>query len=353
MKARCLLLGLTIFFSGSMPAGAKGRLPPPPPARYHAWITYFRGPEGFKDWERCGGGLEEVSVFALQFDERGSSVVPATPWVNEAIAHLRSSPHPPARLWLTVVNDRGEGNRSIQKDPGIVHENLETPEARTRHIEDLLPWARSVDGLDIDYENLRGEDSEPFSLFIEELARQLHARGKYLSVTVEPKTDLTPGSQGRAVDWQRVGAAADEVRVMAYFYHYPGGSPGPIAPLSWLSDLARFVRQEVPAEKLSLVLNVNGLDWPPSGVAREIRTPEIAALLADPDVKRRRDSDQTPYFRYRQDGQMHEVWYEDAASLEAKVDYLRRAGVRWIGFWQLGTGDPAFWEGLAKKPERP
>jgi len=45
-----------------------------------------------------------------------------------------------------------------------------------------------VPGVDIDFENLRYEDQEPFSRFIEELAAELHPRGRLLSVTVQPKT---------------------------------------------------------------------------------------------------------------------------------------------------------------------
>lgn len=326
---------------------ARGRLPPSQPMTFQAWVTYFRGPEGFQDLERSSGALDEISIFALQFDS-AATVVPASPWVNETLSQFQSAQSRPSRLWLTIVNDVRDGGDNVLKDPGVIHKILATGETRTRHIEELLPWSKSVDGLDIDYESLKREDGESFSLFIEELAKRLHARGKYLSVTVEPKTDRIAGDQARAFDWKRIGAAADEVRVMAYFYHSPRGAPGPIAPLVWLSDLARFALKEVPARKLTVALTVNGLDWPLLGVARGIRFNEIEALMASHELKPHRDpADQSPYVRYVLDNEIHEVWFEDLTSLQAKIQQLRREGIRSIIFWQLGSGDPAFWTWLS------
>jgi spore germination protein len=225
-----------------------------------------------------------------------------------------------------------------------VHEKISTAEARSAHINELLPWSEDVSGLDIDYEGVRREDGEAYALFIEDLAKRLHAEGKRLSVTVEPKTDANPGDGGKALDWKRIGAAADQVRVMAYFFHSPGGSPGAIAPLDWLSRLAQFAKSQVPAEKLVIVLTVNGIDWPVGQRGRPIRFHTVASLIAYENAKPQRDAvDQTPFLRYSSGKEKHEVWYEDAASLQAKVDRLRKEGIQAVGFWMLGAGDPVFW----------
>jgi spore germination protein len=327
-------------------AWGQGRQPPPP--QLQAWIAYFRASEGLKDLDLVRETLDDVSVFALHFDGQGR-VVPATPWVKDTLAKLASSPARPERLWLTVVNDVHDGQQNLLKDPAMAHEKLATPQARTRHVQELLDQVGPADGLDVDYEGLKKEDGEAYSLFIEELARRLHAGGKKLSVTVEPKLTPIPGNGGKAIDWRRIGAAADQVRVMSYFYHYPNGKPGPIAPLKWLSDLSRFARQAIPPEKLVIVLTVNGLDWPAGGKARGVRFSDVTLLLADHGLKPRRDSaSQAPYLRYTKEGQRHEVWYEDAISLQAKIQRLRHEGIRTIGFWQLGSGDPDFWKGLGR-----
>jgi spore germination protein YaaH len=313
---------------------------------FQAWVAYFRAVEGFQDYRKVGAVLKDISVFALQFDEEGR-LIPANDSVRELLPKLKTE-RPGARLWLTAVNDVRAAGQNMLKDPEIVHETLAVPEKLSRHIQELLTWSRDVDGIDIDYEGLKLEDTEAFSRFIKELAAALHSQGKCLSVTVEPKVSRVPGDGARTIDWKRCAAAADQIRVMAYFYYSPRGNPGPIAPLAWLSDLARFARREVPPKKLTVVLTVNGLDWSVPGTARGIRFDEVSKIAAEHGVQVARDhSSEAPHFLYSINGEQHEVWYEDSASLRAKIEQLRGDGIRSVGFWQLGSGDPDFWQWLS------
>ena len=88
------------------------------------------------------------------------------------------------------LSSTGDGVASRLKDAEIIHEILGSDEklaGRVRTGVDLVTANRFA-GVDIDFENLRYEDQEPFSRFIEELAAELHPRGRLLSVTVQPKT---------------------------------------------------------------------------------------------------------------------------------------------------------------------
>jgi spore germination protein len=44
---------------------------------------------------------------------------------------------------------------------------------------------------------------------------------------------------------------------------------------------------------------------------------------------------QSPYFNYEKDGILHEVWFEDARSMEAKLGLVREFGLLGTGWWQL------------------
>jgi spore germination protein len=53
---------------------------------------------------------------------------------------------------------------------------------------------------------------------------------------------------------------------------------------------------------------------------------------------------QSPYYRYTDaQGRMHEVWFEDARSAQAKFDTAKEYGLRGISYWALG---PAFPENI-------
>ena len=48
---------------------------------------------------------------------------------------------------------------------------------------------------------------------------------------------------------------------------------------------------------------------------------------------------ESPFFRYRdQEGQLHEVWFEDVRSMSEKMIIIREYGLQGIGAWQLTLG---------------
>ena len=56
-----------------------------------------------------------------------------------------------------------------------------------------------------------------------------------------------------------------------------------------------------------------------------------------------------PYLRYRADGVDHEVWYEDAESIAAKLKLADAYGVGAVELWRLGGEDPGLWGSLPDK----
>jgi len=165
----------------------------------------------------------------------------------------------------------------------LIHTILSDEALATRH---RLAIVREVvennyDGIDIDYENLGPDDKDAFSAWIAALADDLHARGKLLSVTVQPKTFDADGWGGPgALDYQSLGESADEIRIMAYGWCWASGCvgtgapPGPISPLHWEQGVIRYAKTKVPARKLVLGLHLYGYDWP-------LPTPEEVEIPAE------------------------------------------------------------------------
>ncbi|HUP60330.1 MAG TPA: hypothetical protein VNA69_07910 [Thermoanaerobaculia bacterium] len=42
---------------------------------------------------------------------------------------------------------------------------------------------------------------------------------------------------------------ADSVKIMAYDYHWSTSAPGPISPLTWLADVAKYAAGTLPGGK--------------------------------------------------------------------------------------------------------
>jgi spore germination protein YaaH len=235
------------------------------------------------------------------------------------------------------------------KDPAIMHTLLKNPQRRARLTDELLSVLQQADGLEIDVENLRAKDRDAFSQWIRELAGELHAHQKMLSVVVQPRTQDKIKDGAGAMDWSALRAVADQVKVMAYHFHHAHGDPGPVAPPEWVVQLVRFAQPSIPPEKLSVVLTLSGFDWPKNSAGRAISFEEAIAKSKQAGAAVERDpATGTPHFEYTENGIRHTVWFEDAVSLRKKIDALHEAGVFQIALWRLGTGDSAFWDSLIK-----
>ena len=168
---------------------------------------------------------------------------------------------PNKKILLTVVNDvLGHGNRKL-KDPAIVHELLSDSVKTSTLVKRLISMAQPFDGLEIDFESLSTGDRDSFSRFIALLAGQLSQQGKSLSVVVEPKNKNVNRNGAGAMDWPALSKSADLIKVMAYYQHYPSGTPGPVATTQWVEEIVQFALTQIPKEKLIPVLVLNGTDW--------------------------------------------------------------------------------------------
>lgn len=311
-----------------------------------SWIIYWDGGKSLRAYERYGGSLAEVSVFAYQFGPDGA-LAPARPQVLAAADAVRLKKR--CRTAVSVVNDRLlPGGGRILKDPAIVSEALATPERRRAHVALLLRVAEGFDGLEMDYENLRYADRDAYSALIFELARALHARGQTLSVVVQAKTKEAFRDGPGAMDWKALGAEADELKVMAYNLHTAKSRPGPISPPDWIAQIVAYARTQLPLEKLCVILPLHGFDWRPGGLGSDLLWEKAMDLAKARGAKIERDEDsREARLTYEEKGERREAWFQDEESLRAKLDVLKKEGVKRVALWKLGTGDPAFWDRLA------
>jgi len=254
------------------------------------------------------------------------------------------------QAFATVVNrEKGGGF-----DGDITTEILASDESRTAHVEKLVDLVvdKGFDGLDLDWELVPPDDRDRFSGFVEELADALHEKGRLLSIAVFPK-DSEPGrwDAQKAADYERLGAAVDEFKVMTYSYSGGWGDPGPQTPLGWAHDVLAFAASQVPAEKVLMGVPFFGFDW---------HGDETTAVhWKDADAKRREvgaellrhDGSGEAAYTYTDDaGVTHAVWFQDRTAVAAKTGLLTRkhADIAGIAIWQMYGEDSRFWDVIRK-----
>lgn len=234
-------------------------------------------------------------------------------------------------------------------DGALVSRIIADPQLSAANIDNLvaLAVAGGYDGIDLDYENLRASERTAFTTFVQQLAAALHARGKLLTVDVYAKTE-EPGTWDgpKAQDWWAIGQAADQVRIMTYEYSWATSSPGPIAPLNWVADVMAFARSMIPADKIMQGVPLYGYEW-----VGQRGTPlvwrEAVALANQNATPINWDSTSaSPWFEYVSAATNNTVWFENAATVNAKLAVATAYDVGGVTLWRLGGEDPENWSAL-------
>lgn len=306
------------------------------------WLTYWDFNKGIETLDAQPGLFTDIYLFIMHMNAEGRpSLVKGAENFPELVTRLRTQG---IRLWMTVVNDVVYDNKGPQslKNAAVVSRLLNDDDSRRRHRADIVRAVElyGFDGIDIDYENLLPQDREPFSRFIAELATDLHGRNKKLSVTVQPKFRESRSVGTGAADWAALCRATDRMQIMLYNEHSGNTSPGPIATKEWMGHVLAYAEQQCGRSKVVPVVKVAGMRWSEHGT-QSVAYDEVAALLASRGMEPERDTeDKVPHFAMTVDGERSTVYYEDVASVGAKLDLLHDLGYRSVMIWSLGRYDP-------------
>ena len=233
---------------------------------------------------------------------------------------------------------------------------LTDPEIRNRLIQDTLQTVlrRGYAGLDVDFEYLPGTLAIAYAAFLSTLRRLLHAQGRFLWTALAPKTNADQrGLLYEGHDYAAVGAASDSVLLMTYEWGYTYGPPMAVAPLPNVRAVLNYAVTAIPPEKIFLGIPNYGYDWSlpfVQGVtrARSISNQQAIELALEHNIAIQYDpTAQSPFFHYTDAaGTVHEVWFEDARSLDAKLRLIAEYGFRGAGFWNLMRPFSQIWQVL-------
>lgn len=241
------------------------------------------------------------------------------------------------------------GNQNVNKD--VIRGMLATANTRAAFIDNVIEVIRrfEFDGAHIDFEDVHLEDRDKLSAFYRELGKALHDQGLYFAVSTPSRTSDRPTNPFSApFDYGVIGQAANEFVAMLYNEHgWPGSGPGPVVSIGWMESVLRYAMTKMPASKITAAVSVFGFDFNLTSKRNTYVTYSMAMDLA----KRYKqeiifdEPTQTPMFRYTDaDGDKHEVWFENAASIRSKLNLAHRLGVRGLALWRLGMEDPNIWE---------
>lgn len=201
---------------------------------------------------------------------------------------------------------------------------------------------KGYSGLDIDFEFIPGSAAADYAAFITKLRYRLSPLGYKVIAALAPKTrDDQPGVLYEGHDYALVGAAADAVLLMTYEWGYTYGPPMAVAPISAVRSVLDYAVSRIPPEKIYMGLPNYAYDWIlpyKQGYSRATSIGNDEAV----DIARRfgaeikfDETSKTPYFTYYDAGATHEVWFEDARSMQEKFRLIKEYGFRGGGYWNV------------------
>lgn len=250
---------------------------------------------------------------------------------------------------MMVVTNLEEGQFSNELGRII----LTNEEVQNNLLDNIIKTANEVGFRDIhfDMEFLPPESREDYNKFLRKAKERLSREGFLMSTALAPKTSAQQaGAWYEAHDYRAHGEIADFVVLMTYEWGYSGGPPMAVSPIGPVRSVVEYALTEMPANKIMLGQNLYGYDWtlpyvPGGPYARAVSPQQAIDIARINNVPIQYDyTAQAPHFNYTDaNGRQHEVWFEDARSIQAKFDLIKELGLRGISYWKLGIDFPQNW----------
>lgn len=284
-------------------------------------------------FERGNGTLTAINPFWYNFGTSARLEPKGSARNTDAIARAHQAN---MRVLLTITNNY---------DPKRVSKLLADKKLQAVFTEDVLRELELYDyeGVDLDFENVAATDRAAFTAFLIELAAQVHAKGKVIQLTAQPKKSDGDNWNGPgATDLEALRDHIDWFVPMIYDFSTQDGDPGPIAPLPWMDQVLRYWESKVPREKILAGIPFYGYDWS-LGTDDDIGIQFQDTLKIRERYKVEEGFDERagePFIKYSDENGPRTVYYQDAASIAKKIAVVKEHGVAGVAIWLLGGEDP-------------
>lgn len=223
---------------------------------------------------------------------------------------------------------------------------------RSRIIEQLLAEAAScgMDGINVDFENLKEAGIPHYLQFLRELTSAAHTQNLVVSVD-------TPVPQAYTMYYQRGEQArfVDYMIVMAYDEHFAGSEEaGSVSSLSFVQQAVEEMTRVMPADQVICGIPFYTRVWTEkfgqSAITSEVLGMDGAKNYAkenqmtetwDASLGQNVATVETSDARYT-------IWMEDEQSMEEKLKVIQSADLAGVAEWKLGFECADVWSLISK-----
>lgn len=294
------------------------------------------------------GTIEGVNVvsptfFALKDGGRGEITANVG---TQGINYINWAHSNNYKLWALVSNDSNKVLTSTILNDYNLRNNL---------INNILSVAENynLDGINIDFENIKMADKDVFSRFIIELAPRLRDLGKVLSVDVT----APDGSEDWSLCYDRnvLGDVADYIMFMAYDQHGKSSTEaGTVAGYDWVENsLKKFIdREEVDSSKIVLGIPFYTRVWTEENGKLDSFTVEMKETdnyIPEGVEKEWKDDVKQNYVEYQKNGKTYKIWIEDEESIKCKLELIQKYNLAGAAYWEKDRESDSIWKLISEE----
>ena len=254
------------------------------------------------------------------------------------------------KVWAMVQN---AGNGMINVTSEIMNDYNKRQELINEIVSVCVKY--KLDGINLDFENMKQEDKDMYSRFVIELTPRLKDMGVVISVDVT----APDGSETWSMCFDRhvIGDVADYIVFMAYDqYGTSSNKSGTTAGYNWVElSLNKFLKtEEIESQKIILAIPLYARLWTEDSSGKVVKQTTVPlknmnSIVPENANKQWNDDLKQYYVEYKDNSYTKKIWIEDEKSLEAKISLINKNNLGGVASWEKGMETDNFWTFLQEK----
>lgn len=247
-------------------------------------------------------------------------------------------------VWALVDNFTGRINEQSIDTQAV----LSSTTKRTRLIQGLMSQvtANHIDGLNVDFEQVPREAGEDYIQFLRELSVACRQNQVVLSIDNYVPTEYTA-----YYNRQEQGIIADYVIIMGYDEHYSGSDIGSVASINYVENGIKDTVAVVPKEKVINALPFYTAIWATTEgttTVDKVGMSYAETFAAQNGGVAEWDEETCQnYVNFQVDNTTYQIWLEDEASIQTKLNVMKNYELAGVAGWRLGLEKEEIWDLLA------
>lgn len=292
--------------------------------------------------DRTGTKIDGINVVSPSFfyiDKNGNFKENVSQNGQEYIKWAKSNGY---KVWPMVSNS----NAGLEMTSKIMN----SYESRKKLIEAIVNVCvkYDLDGINIDFENMKKEDVDLYSRFIIELTPRI----KDIGLTVSVDVTAPDGADNWSMCFDRnvIGNVADYIIFMAYDQYGVGSNKaGTTAGYNWVeTSLKKFVTtEEIDSNKVILAIPLYTRLWSEKDgkvLSKVIDMKDIDSTIPENVERKWNDTLKQYYVEYNDSLYTRKMWIEDSKSLKEKLSLIKQYNLGGVASWEKDKETEGVWE---------